>query len=141
LRHSCEASITGRATWEIAAMRHATALSVVLTLASAASAFAAPARLDDMQFIAANRCLGLMSSKSLGVSDAPALKQLLDSQISGRAAFIYDRADQARDAAMRQADHGRQADQAKLVAERDGPCRSLLGRATTAAQPAPPRGS
>jgi hypothetical protein len=122
-------------------MRHATALSLVLTLATAASAFAAPPRLDDLQFIAANRCLGLMSSKALGTPDAAALKQVIDSQISGRAAFIYDRADEARDGAVRQADHARPADQAKLVAERDGSCRSFLARATTAAQPAPSHGS
>jgi hypothetical protein len=52
--------------------------------ASAAAAFAEPAHLTDVQFVAANRCLGLMSSKTLGTPDAAALSRFLDVESTGR---------------------------------------------------------
>lgn len=117
-------------------MRSAAVLAGIASLCLAAGAFAAPPRLDDIQFIQANRCLGLMTSKTLATADAAALKQLIDSQMAGRAPFIYDKADEARETARRQADHGRPDAQAKLAAERDGVCHALLTATTTAAQKA-----
>ena len=120
-------------------MHSIAAFAATVSLALSTVALAAPAHLDDIQFVAANRCLGLLSSKRLGTPDAAALKRLIDSQVAGRAPFIYDRADQAREDALRQADRGKQT--AKLTAERDGACKSFLSDTTTASEPASPRHS
>ena len=120
-------------------MRLSTGLAAVAGLSLAAVAVAAPVQLSDTQFIAANRCLGLMSSKALGTPDAAAMKQLIDSQTSGRDQFIYEKADEARQDAARQAGGGSEDLHARLTAERDGLCRSLLGHTTAAAQPSPSR--
>src|SRR5579863_4002876 len=98
-------------------MRLATALAAVASVGLAASAFAAPARLSDVQFIAANRCLGLMSSKSLGAPDAAALKRMIDGQVGGRDPYIADKADEARQDALREANRAGETEHARLVAE------------------------
>jgi hypothetical protein len=106
-----------------------TAVAALIAAACAAAAPALadqPSHLSDAQFVEANRCLGLMTSKTLATPDAAAMQQLVKAQAGARIAFIYDRADQARDDAQRQADHAA-ADNASLVAERDGVCRSLIG--------------
>ncbi len=106
---------------------------IVLAAAAAAPAFAAqPTHLNDVQFVEANRCLGLMSSKSLGTQDASAMAQLVKAQTGGRIGYIYDRADQARDDAQRQANRGG-SDSGRLIAERDGVCRSFIGSGSTEA--------
>jgi hypothetical protein len=106
---------------------------IALAAAAAAPAFAAqPTHLNDVQFVEANRCLGLMSSKSLGTQDASAMAQLVKAQDTGRIGYIYDRADQARDDAKRQADHAG-TDNARLIAERDGVCRGFIGSGSTEA--------
>jgi hypothetical protein len=106
---------------------------IVLAAAAAAPAFAAqPTHLNDVQFVEANRCLGLMSSKSLGTQDANAMSQLVKAQTTGRIGYVYDRADQARDDAKRQAEHAG-ADNSRLIAERDGLCRSFIGSGSTEA--------
>ena len=120
-------------------MRTFATLAAVASLGFAAAAVAAPAQLSDAQFITANRCLGLMSSKALGTADAAALKKLIDAQTSGRDSWIYDKADEARQDALRQASRGGADEHAKLMAERDGVCRAFLAGTTTAAQPAPSR--
>lgn len=108
------------------------AVAALIALA-AAPAFAAPTNhLSDVQYIQANRCLGLMTSKTLATPDATAMSQLIKSQTGGRVEFIYDRADQARDDAQRQANHAG-PDSASLVAERDGVCRALIGTGTSEA--------
>src|SRR5690349_21527166 len=112
-------------------MRTLAALVATAGLAFAASASAAPVHLDDVQFVQANRCLGLMSSKALASPDAAALKQLVDSQVAGRAPFIYDKADAARETAARQAEHAKPDALAKLTAERDGACHAFLVATTT----------
>ncbi len=115
-----------------------TTVAALIAAASAAAWAAAPAladqpsHLSDSQFVEANRCLGLMTSKTIGTPDAAAMQQLVKSQVGGRMAFIYDRADQARDDAQRQANHAA-ADNASLVAERDGVCRSLIGSGSSEA--------
>jgi hypothetical protein len=106
---------------------------VALTCVAGAPALAdQPTRLSDTQFVEANRCLGLMTSKTLGTPDAAAMQQLIKSQTGGRMEFIYDRADQARDDAQRQANHAG-ADNSSLVSERDGVCHALIGSGSSEA--------
>lgn len=112
-----------------------TTVAALIALACAAGAPALadqPSHLSDTQFVQANRCLGLMTSKTLGTPDAAAMSQLIKSQTGSRMEFIYDRADQARDDAQRQANHAGQ-DNSKLVAERDGVCRTLIGSGSSEA--------
>jgi len=115
-----------------------TTVAALIAAACAAAWAAAPAladqpsHLSDAQFVEANRCLGLMTSKTMGSPDAAAMQQLVKSQVSGRMSFIYDKADQARDDAQRQANHAA-ADNSSLVAERDGVCHSLIGSGSEAA--------
>ena len=106
---------------------------IALACAAGAPAFAEqPTHLTDVQFVEANRCLGLMTSKTLSTPDAAAMKQLIKTQTSGRIGFVYDRADQARDDAQREANHAG-PDNSSLVAERDGVCRTLIGSGSTEA--------
>jgi hypothetical protein len=109
-----------------------------IACASAATAFAEPAHLSDVQYIAANRCLGLMSSKTLGTPDAASLSKYLDKESYGRVPFAYDEADQARDEALRQANRSNADTNARLIAERDGVCRQFVGAAATTAAAAHP---
>ena len=104
-------------------------VAALITLACAAGAPALaeqPAHLSDVQFVEANRCLGLMTSKALGSPDATAMAQFVKSQNGGRMGYVYDRADQARDDAQREANRGG-SQGPRLVAERDGVCRSFIG--------------
>lgn len=103
----------------------AAALVAATCLAGAQALAAQPAHLSDAQYIEANRCVGLMSSKALGTPDAAAMKQLVKTEIGGRMGYIYDKADQARDDAQREANRNGPAD-THLVAERDGVCRELI---------------
>jgi hypothetical protein len=121
-------------------MRLLTAAALLAaTCAAGAPALASqPAHLTDVQFVEANRCLGLMTSKSMGAPDAAALAQFLKTQNGGRVSFIYDRADQARDDARRDADRAGH-DNARLVAERDGVCRTFVGSGSSAADAGSPQ--
>jgi hypothetical protein len=112
-------------------MRFVTAtLTIAAACASAAVAVASPARLTDVQFIAANRCLGLESTKAFVAPDADALRQLLKGQTGGRESYIYDKADQARDDGARDAARAGAESNVRLAAERDGVCRSLASIVT-----------
>src|SRR5471032_3135864 len=99
-------------------------LAIAAACVSTAVAVAAPTRLTDVQFIAANRCLGIESTKALAAPDADALRQLVKSQTWGRASYIYDKADQARDDGSREASRSGAEANIRLTAERDGVCRS-----------------
>ena len=122
-------------------MRFITSVAfAAVACASAATAFAQPAHLNDVQFIAANRCLGLMSSKTLGTPDAPALAKFLDNDY-GRMPLAYDEANEARDDARRQANRSNADTNARLIAERDGVCRQFVGAAFTAAAAHPAHAS
>jgi hypothetical protein len=101
--------------------------------ASAATAFAQPAHLNDVQFIAANRCLGLMSSKTLGTPDAPTLARFIKSESVGRVGYVYDAADQARDEGLRDANRSGAETSPRLMAERDGVCHAFVSAASTTA--------
>jgi len=115
-------------------MRLVTAsIAAALAAVVAPLAFAAPVHITDVQFITANQCLGLMSSKSLGTTDAAAMQRFIHDQSYGRDPGVYDRADQVRDNAESDANRGGTDHRARLVAERDGVCRDLLGGATSTA--------
>jgi hypothetical protein len=86
-----------------------------------------------VQFIAANRCLGIESTKNLGTPDVDALRQLVKSQNWGRASFIYDKADQAREDGERDASRNGAESNVRLTSERDGVCRALVSTTTAAA--------
>ena len=117
-------------------MRLVAPVTAGLMLAAAATVTAAaPTRLSDVQFIAANRCLGLMTSKSLGTPDAAALRQLVKDQSWGRDSYVYDKADQARDEAQSDAGRGGVDLRTRLTAERDGVCHDFLDAARTAGAP------
>ena len=116
-------------------MRFVTAaLTIAAVSTSAAVAFASTPRLNDVQFIAANRCLGIESTKQFASPDADALRQLLKNQPGGRDGYIYDKADQAREQGERDASRSSADMTARLAAERDGICRALVST-TTASTP------
>ncbi len=94
-----------------------------LVLATAASA--QPARYTDAQFIAATRCEALMSSAALGRQDTHGLEARLKAEGVVRSGDVIDRAEEAREDALRAVSHAGPYGRAALVAERDGPCRSL----------------
>jgi len=94
-------------------------------------------RVSDVQFIEANRCLGLMSSKALGGPDTSALQRFIKAQSWGRDGYVYDRADQARDDATREAGRGGADRRAKLTAEVDGVCQTYLADTSTASAARP----
>jgi hypothetical protein len=116
-------------------MRFVTAALTAAALAvSAGSAMAAPAHLNDSQFLAANRCLGLATSRSLAApQDAAALRKLVHDQSFGRVGFVYDRGDELRDDAMHDADRAGGDLRVRLTAERDGLCHSLVAMTSTTA--------
>jgi len=100
--------------------------------AVAGMAAAAPARLTDVQFIAANRCLGIISSKTLGTGEAAAFSAFLDQQGKSRDSIASDRADEARDDAMHEANRVTGERKDRLIAERDGPCQAFIAPVTQA---------
>jgi hypothetical protein len=112
-----------------------TALVAAVFAATGLAAHAAPQRLTDVQYIAANRCLALMDSKVLGPTDDYAMKQLIKTQGVGRIAAVWDMADQAREDAASSASHADGYVKARLTAERDGVCESLLPPTQTTAAP------
>lgn len=98
-------------------------LIITAALCSVAGfAAAGPTRLNDVQFIAASRCLGIVSSKTLGTSDAAAFRAFVDQQSRARDIIAQDRADEAREDAMREANRATGEHKDRLVAERDGAC-------------------
>jgi hypothetical protein len=116
-------------------MRFVTAtLTVAAAFASAAVAVASPARMSDVQFIAANRCLGIESTKAFASPDADALRQLVKDQTWARDSFIYDKADEAREQGARDASRAGAENNARLTTERDSVCRALVST-TTASTP------
>jgi hypothetical protein len=116
-------------------MRFVTAaLTVVAACASAAVAVAAPVRLSDVQFIAANRCLGIESTKAFATPDTDALRKLVKDNW-GRDSYIQDKADEARQDGERDASRAGAETTTRITAERDGVCRALVSTTTTASTP------
>jgi hypothetical protein len=122
-------------------MRLVSAALIAASLAaSAVAAVAAPAHVDDTRFLAANRCLGLMTSRTLATPEAEGLRQFIKSQSWGRADFVYYRADQLRDDARDDADRAGADQRSRLTAERDGVCHAfLVPQTTTSASRGDPR--
>ena len=115
-------------------MRFLTAtLTIAAACASAAVAVAAPARLSDVQFIEANRCIGIESTKTFASPDVDALRKLVKDNY-GRDSYIQDKADQARDDGQRDASRSSADVNQRITAERDGVCRALVST-TTASTP------
>jgi hypothetical protein len=112
-----------------------TALIAAAIAAPAFAAHAATPRLTDVQFIAANRCLGLMESKTLGQVDDYALKTRLKAESVGRISAVWDMADQARDDAASAAGHASGYEKAQLISERDTACEALMPPTETTAAP------
>ena len=96
------------------------------------TALAQPARFSDAQYIAASRCEGLMASTTLGRQDLRGIQAVLKAQSGARSSEVYDRADEAREDALRVASHGGAYTKGALIAERDGACRTLTGAGTVA---------
>ncbi|HLY77834.1 MAG TPA: hypothetical protein VKQ70_00555 [Caulobacteraceae bacterium] len=116
-------------------MRLVTAtLAIAAAVASATVAVAAPARLSDVQFLAANRCLGIESTKAFATPDTDTLRKLVKDQNWGRDSYIYDKADQAREDGQREASRSGAENSIRLASERDGVCRALVST-TTASTP------
>jgi hypothetical protein len=113
-------------------MRFITAAMAAATLAaSAAAAVAAPAPISDVAYLTANQCLGIMTSHALGSPDAVAMRQFIRNQTTGRQSYIYDKADEMRDDARRDADRGGTDERTRLTSERDGLCHQFLASMTT----------
>ncbi|MDQ2861029.1 MAG: hypothetical protein M3T55_09965 [Pseudomonadota bacterium] len=109
------------------------AASLAACSAAPLAAWAAPAHLNDSQYLAAVRCQALVASRALGKGDTAALDAMLKSQTAGRPSGLQDRAEGVRAAAVLQAGHAGPTEKAELVAERDGVCQALTGAPTTTA--------
>ncbi|HEY3796859.1 MAG TPA: hypothetical protein VGL58_00770 [Caulobacteraceae bacterium] len=109
------------------------AIAATVLAGGAVSAFAAPnAHITDVQFIAANRCLGILSSKHLGTPDAATMKAFIKAQSYDRDPTVYDRADDARYDGLREAGRGGAEGDTALTQERDGLCHSFIASSSTA---------
>ncbi len=96
-------------------------------------AFASPSpgRLSDAQYVAAGRCQALMASARLGASDTHAIDAFMRAQERGRTNEAYERAEQARQEADRQARTAGGYEKTQLIAERDGVCQALLASSSS----------
>ncbi len=103
-------------------------LAVAALASAAAPAFAAGAadRWTDGQYLQANRCLALAQSASLGELPAGDLAAQIKSQEFGRGSNVTDRGASLRAEAARQAKTKDDERKAKLLAERDGVCKTFL---------------
>ena len=79
--------------------------------------------------MAAARIDGLASAKALGAGDAAMFDALVKAESRTRVAEILERADVARDDALRQANHADATGKLGLIAERDGACQVLAHNA------------
>ena len=86
---------------------------------------------NDAAYVGIGRCQGLINSDDLGPRrDPTGINRFMDLESAGRPATVIDQARDARDQASHQAATGDPYEKARLVAERDGPCRdwSHMGR-------------
>ncbi len=111
--------------------------SVFATLAGAAGA--APARFSDGDYVSANRCLGLLESKTLGNSEVTAMKAVVEAQESGREDLARLKGDEVRSDAKAEADRSTGDLKLRLIAERDGACQAWLPATQTSAVSSPAR--
>jgi hypothetical protein len=103
-----------------------TALTLIVTAASLLAATQASARMSDQSFIQASRCAALVAASELqgGPVDGAALEAKLRSERYNRPDFVTTMGDQARQRASREARHADDQAKQRLVAERDGVCRT-----------------
>ena len=109
------------------------ALIIVAPLVLSTAAVAGPDRLSDAQYIAAARCQALMASTALGPVDMQAVNAVMKTEGASRDPAVADRADTVRAQTTRAANHAGPDAKATLIAERDGPCHSLLARSPMSA--------
>src|SRR5271168_4717986 len=106
--------------------RKTIALGACALCLAAAGVATAGARMTDTQYVAAERCEALMSSTNLGATDSQAIDALVKDQERGRTEIAYEAGQQAHDNAALQASKAGPYEKTKLLAERDGACRTLL---------------
>jgi hypothetical protein len=109
------------------------ALIIAAPLALSTAAMAAPDLLTDSQYIAASRCQALMASSYLGREDTKDIDAAMRVQGARRLPAVADRAEDARAQADSAARHAGPYSKAALIAERDGPCQTLLAHGATSA--------
>ena len=97
-------------------------LIAIAALAASGAALAAPAHLNDSQYIAAAHCQGLFDSHALGAADASGINSVMKSEGAYRSPAIADRASEARTDARRSADRAGAGMKSQLASERDGAC-------------------
>jgi len=112
------------------AFKTSLALALAAACATAAPAFAAPARISDSDLLRASRCLGLAKAQNLGAIDAKALADFVKAQRRGRDTMVRDRSDALEATALRDGSSGNPARKAALLAERDGACKALIENPT-----------
>lgn len=95
--------------------------------AAAASASAATPRVSDAAYIQAERCAALISSPALGRHDTSGIDGFLKDQERGRVEAAYERGQEARDNAAREARTAGAYAKTQLMAERDSVCQSYAG--------------
>lgn len=105
---------------------------IVAALTTATGVMASPAQLTDAQYLSAVRCQALMSSPALGKVDVAGIDAVLRAQGAGRVSAVFDRADDVRSDALRQANHADASVRASLIAERSGVCQALAGNGASA---------
>lgn len=108
-------------------------LIIASAIAASSAAFAAPAHLNDVQYLTAARCDGLTASAALGKGDTAVIDAVLKSEGRSRAPEIMDRAEEMRGDALRDASHAGPLARQGLVAERDRICQAWITPATTTA--------
>lgn len=99
---------------------------ITLSLAAAGLAGAAMAsdRVPDTEYLKAARCAGLLKSAHLGQPDGAAVEAFLKSQRRGRNPAVVDMGDKKTQDARSEAARAGAEKKAKLLAERDGACRT-----------------
>lgn len=102
-----------------------TALAAVLVASVGAPVLAAE-RISDGALLRASRCLGLAKSENLGVVETSTLAAFVKAQSRGREPLVRNRANAAEQTARSQAAKARDEAKARLIAERDGVCRTMV---------------
>jgi hypothetical protein len=95
-----------------------------IALVAAAGAGAAP--MSDVQYFEAQRCGALVTSPALGKGDSHAIEALIRQQERSRSEPAIELGQEARQDAARQARSASGDQKAKLVAERDGVCQTMV---------------
>jgi hypothetical protein len=116
-------------------------LIAAAALAATTAAVASPTQMTDAQYLSAVRCQALMSSPALGKGDTAAIDAVVKAQQAGRVEAVYDRAEDVRSDAMRQARHADATGRAALIAERNGACQAWTSAGSSMAATGQPSGA